>query len=47
MLDLDQNELPVMTAECIYRSDLFELQIDVRAQLNSIVSNSAENKRVS
>jgi len=42
MLDHDQNNLPVMTAECIYRSDLYELQIDVMASLNFIT-----NKRVS
>jgi GntR family transcriptional regulator len=38
MLDLDQNGTPVMTAECIYRSDLFELNIDVSANVNAITS---------
>lgn len=38
MLDLDQNGVPVMTAECIYRSDLFELNIDVSANVNAITS---------
>ena len=33
MLDLDQFGKPVMTAECLYRSDLFELQIEVSATI--------------
>ena len=40
MLDHDQNGTPVMTAECIYRSDLFELNIDISANLNVISSRS-------
>jgi len=27
-----------MTAECIYRSDLFELNIDISANINAITS---------
>jgi DNA-binding GntR family transcriptional regulator len=42
MLDHDQNGVPVMTAECIYRSDLYELQIDVSATLSTLT-----NRRVS
>ena len=38
MLDHDQNGNPVMTAECIYRSDLFELNIDISANINAISS---------
>jgi GntR family transcriptional regulator len=38
MLDLDQNGNPIMTAECIYRSDLFEFNIDISANLNTITS---------
>jgi GntR family transcriptional regulator len=33
MLDFDQFGKPVMTAECLYRSDLFELQIEVSATI--------------
>lgn len=33
MLDLDQFGKPVMIAECLYRSDLFELQIEVSATI--------------
>jgi GntR family transcriptional regulator len=42
MLDHDQNGVPIMTAECIYRSDLYELKIDVNATLTT-----STNKRVS
>ena len=31
--DFDQFGKPVMTAECLYRSDLFELQIEVSATI--------------
>ncbi|MFZ9043265.1 MAG: GntR family transcriptional regulator [Candidatus Nanopelagicaceae bacterium] len=33
MLDFNQFGKPVMTAECLYRSDLFELQIEVSATI--------------
>jgi len=42
MLDFDQFGRPVMTAECLYRSDLFELQIDVSATIKA-----KESQRVS
>lgn len=42
MLDMDQYGNPVMLAECIYRSDLYELKIDVTS--NTQLQNS---KRVS
>jgi GntR family transcriptional regulator len=42
MIDKDQNDQPVMTAECIYRSDLFELKLDVTSSRNQY-----SNRRVS
>jgi len=38
MLDSDQSGRPIMVAECIYRSDLYEVNIDVTANVNSITS---------
>lgn len=37
MIDKDQNDQPVMTAECIYRSDLFELKLDVTSSRNPMI----------
>lgn len=45
MVDRDQNDNPVMTAECIYRSDLYELQIQVSANMSEL--SSIDTKRVS
>ena len=45
MLDRDQNDNPLMTAECIYRSDSYELQIPVIANMPEL--GSIDTKRVS
>ena len=33
MIDYDQNARPVMIAECLYRSDLYELELEISANL--------------
>ena len=45
MVDKDQSGRPVMTAECIYRSDLFELEIQLSANLSGV--RQPETKKVS
>lgn len=35
MIDYDQKGHPVMIAECLYRSDLYEMQLDVSAYVSS------------
>ena len=42
MIDYDQKGHPVMIAECLYRSDLYEMQLDVSAH----VSNESRTDRV-
>ena len=33
MIDYDQNGRPVMLAECLYRSDLYELELEMSAHI--------------
>ena len=42
MLDYDQFGEPIMTAECLYRSDSFDLQIEVSATIKE-----SRNQKVS
>lgn len=39
MIDYDQKGHPVMIAECLYRSDLYEMQLDVSAHVSGETRN--------
>ena len=45
MIDFDQRLKPIMTAECIYRSDLYELQLELSASPISVELNSRSTRK--